>query len=109
MGNKYGAFPGMGNMQNLVRQAQRMQQEMEEKQAKVATETFEATAGGEAVKVVVTGDKRVQKIEIKKEIVDPDDVEMLEDIVLTAVNEALSKADSAMKDTLGGLGLPGLM
>jgi len=107
---KFGGFPGgMGNMQNLMRQAQKMQAEMQKKQEEAANTEFETSAGGGAVIVKATGAKEIKEIIIKKEVVDPDDVEMLQDLVLTAVNEALRKADDMMQDGLGGLNIPGLM
>ena len=110
MGNKYGGFPGggMGNMQNILRQAQKMQADMQKKQEEVAAKEIETSAGGGAVVVKATGDKVIKEIIIKKDVVDPDDVEMLQDLVLTAVNEALKQADSMMEQELGGINVPGL-
>lgn len=107
---KFGGFPGggMGNMQNILKQAQKMQREMEEKQKSVASMEIETSAGGGAVKVKATGDKVIKEIIIDKDVVDPDDVEMLQDLVLTAVNEALNKADSLMQSELGQFNVPGL-
>lgn len=106
---KFGGFPGgMGNMQNMIRQAQKMQAEMQTKQEEVSKKEIETSAGGGAVVVKATGDKKIKEIIIKKEVVDPDDVEMLQDLVLTAVNEALNKADSMMQSELGSLNIPGL-
>lgn len=107
---KFGGFPGgMGNMQNLMRQAQKMQADLQKKQEEAANTEFEVSAGGGAVTVKATGAKEIKEIIIKKEVVDPDDVEMLQDLVLTAVNEALRKADDMMQDGLGGLNIPGLI
>jgi len=108
---KFGGFPGggMGNMQNLMRQAQKMQAELQKKQEEAASTEFEVSAGGGAVTVKATGAKEIREIIIKKEVVDPDDVEMLQDLILTAVNEALRKADDMMNEGLGGLNIPGLM
>lgn len=108
---KFGGFPGgggMGNMQNLLRQAQKMQAEMQAKQEEVASKEIETSAGGGAVVVKATGDKVIKEIIIKKEVVDPDDVEMLQDLILTAVNEALSKADGMMQSELGKFNIPGM-
>ena len=107
---KFGGFPGGGmpNMQNLMRQAKKMQEELQQKQEEVALKEFETSAGGGAVTVKATGDKVIKEITIKKEVVDPDDVEMLQDLILTAVNEALSKADSMMQSELGSFNMPGL-
>ena len=98
---KRGGFPGgMGgfggmNLNNLMKEAKKMQADMEKSQAELATKEFEASAGGGAVNVKVTGDKTIKEIKIKPEVVDPEDVEMLEDLVLTCVNEALRQVDSA--------------
>jgi len=109
MGNKYGGFPGgMGNMQNMLKQAQKMQSDMQKKQEELALKEIETSAGGGAVVVKATGDKIVKEIIIKKDVVDPEDVEMLQDLVLTAVNEALKQADSLMEQEMGGFNVPGL-
>lgn len=108
---KFGGFPGgggMGNMQNLLKQAQKMQAQMQAKQEEVATKEIETSAGGGAVVVKATGDKVIKEIIIKKDVVDKDDVEMLQDLILTAVNEALSKADSMMQSELGSFNIPGM-
>lgn len=107
---KFGGFPGGGmpNMQNLMRQAKKMQEELQQKQEEVSAKEIETSAGGGAVVVKATGDKIIKEIIIKREVVDPDDVEMLQDLVLTAVNEALSKADAMMQSELGSFNMPGL-
>ena len=103
-----------GNMNNLMKQAQRMQRQMEESAKELETAEFTATAGGGAVEVTVTGKKEVTKVKLQEEVVDPDDVEMLEDLIMAAVNEALEKVDaettSAMSKFTGGMGggMPGL-
>lgn len=105
-----GGFPGFGggNMNNLMRQAQKMQKDMEKLQAELEEKEVEATAGGGAVKVVATGKKEIKEITINRDVVDPDDVEMLQDLVLAAVNEALRKADelvsAGMSRLTGGMG-----
>ena len=108
---KFGGFPGagMGNMQNILKQAQKMQREMQEKQEEVAKKEIETSAGGGAVVVKATGDKVIKSITIKEEVVDKDDVEMLQDLILTAVNEALNKADSMMQSELGQFNIPGMI
>ncbi|HOP99587.1 YbaB/EbfC family nucleoid-associated protein [Acetivibrio clariflavus] len=109
-----GGFPGFGaNMSNLVKQAQKMQKDMERLQEELKDKTVEASAGGGAVTVVITGRKELKEIVIKPEVVDPDDVEMLQDLIVAAVNEAMRKADdmvnSEMNKITGGLGgIPGL-
>jgi len=110
---KRGGFPGgmPGNMNNLMKQAQRMQRQMEEKQAEFETKEFEATAGGGAVTIKVSGKKEVTSVKINPEVVDPEDVEMLEDLIMAATNEALRKMEeesaqnmNALAGGLGGLG-----
>ncbi len=97
-----------GNMNNLMKQAQRMQRQMEESQKELETKEFTAKAGGGAVEVTVTGRKEVTKVKLSQEVVDPDDVEMLEDLVMAATNEALRMAEDAnaevMNKMTGGLG-----
>lgn len=102
-----GGFGGM-NMNQLMKQAKKMQEDMEKSQANLASKMFESTAGGGAVYVKVNGSKEIQEIKIKKEIVDPNDVEMLEDIILTCVNDALKKVDTATSQEFGKYNIPGL-
>ena len=101
---------GMGNMQNMMKQMQKMQKQMAEAQEKLGQEKIEGTAGGGMVTVVVTGHKEVVDVQIKPEAVDPDDVEMLQDLVLAAVNDALKKAEELTNNTMGqftkGMNLP---
>ncbi len=110
---KRGGFTGgmPGNMNNLMKQAQRMQKQMEEKTKEIEEKQWEASAGGGAVTVTVSGKKEVLSVKLSKEVVDPDDVEMLEDLIVAATNEALrkmeeesSEAMSAITGGLGGLG-----
>ena len=108
-----GGFPGMGgNMQQLARQAQKLQQQMMKVQEEVEAREFPASAGGGAVSVTVNGKKEVLSLAIKPEAVDPDDVEMLQDMVLAAVNEALREAGETVEREMGkltgGMGIPGL-
>lgn len=114
---KRGGFPGgamPGNMANLMKQAQKMQRQMEEQAKEMETKEFTATAGGGAVEVTVSGTKKVLSLKLDEEAVDPDDVEMLEDLIVAALNEALEKVDaessSAMSKLTGGMGggMPGL-
>ena len=107
---RFGGFPGggMGNMQQIMKQAQKMQADLQKKQEEAANTEFEVSAGGGAVVVKATGAQEIKEILIKKEVVDPDDVEMLQDLVLTAINEALRKADDMMQDGLEGFNIPGL-
>ena len=108
---KRGGFPGggmPGSMNNLMKQAQRMQRQMEEGQKELEPKEFTAKAGGGAVEVTVTGKKEITKVKLSEEAVDPDDIEMLEDLIVAAANEALRQADEAnaalMSKMTGGLG-----
>ena len=110
-----GGFPnlmGGGNMQQLARQAQKLQQQMAKKQEEIEAREFEATAGGGMATAKVNGKKELISITIKPEAVDPDDVEMLQDLIMAAVNEALRAAGDAMDNEMGkmtgGLSMPGL-
>ena len=111
---KRGGFPGgmPGNMNNLMKQAQKMQKQMEEAQRELEEQEITATAGGGAVEITVTGKHEVKKVKLTEEVVDPDDIEMLEDLIMAATNEALRKVDEAsqksMSQITGGLvgGLP---
>ena len=97
------------NINQLMKEAKKMQSDMEKSQEELAAKEFEATAGGGAVYVKVTGNKELKEITIKKEVVDPEDVEMLQDLILTSVNEALRKVDSEQAASLGKYNIPGLM
>lgn len=108
---KRGGFPGggmPGNMANLMKQAQKMQRQMEENQKELEEKEFSAKAGGGAVEITVSGKKEIKKVKLDPEVVDPDDVEMLEDLIMAATNEALRKVDeessSAMSKLTGGMG-----
>ena len=108
---KRGGFPGggmPGNMNNLMKQAQRMQRQMEEAQKELEEKEVTATAGGGAVEVTVSGKHEVIKIKLSEEVVDPDDIEMLEDLIMAATNEAFRKLDeesqSSMAKITGGMG-----
>jgi len=102
----------MNNMNQMMKQVKKMQEQMLKAQEELGSKTVEATAGGGVVTVVVNGHKKIMSIAIKPEAVDPDDVEMLQDLVLTAVNEALNQVDElANKDMnkfTGGMKIPGL-
>ena len=110
--SKRGGFPGgMGgfggiNMNQLMKEAKKMQADMEKSQEELAAKEFEATAGGGAIRVKVGGNK---EIKLQKEIVDPDDVEMLQDLIVSCINEALRKVDSAANAQMGKYNIPGLM
>ena len=107
---KRGGFPGgmPGNMNNLMKQAQRMQRQMDEAQKQMEEMEMTATAGGGAVEVTVSGKKEVLKVKLAEEVVDPEDIEMLEDLIVAATNEALRKVEEASQQSMskitGGLG-----
>ena len=110
---KRGGFPGggmPGNMANLMKQAQKMQRQMEEQAKELEAKEFTATAGGGAVEVTVSGKREVTKVTLAEEVVDPEDIEMLEDLIVAAMNEALRQVDaestSAMSKLTGGM--PGM-
>lgn len=106
----FGGFGGGANMQQLMRQAQKMQQDMEKAQQELADTRLEASAGGGMVICTVTGMKEIVSLKINPEIVDPEDVEMLEDTVLAAVREAVAKAEELYKNKMGAIagGMGGL-
>ncbi|WP_144556061.1 YbaB/EbfC family nucleoid-associated protein [Bacillus sp. X1(2014)] len=101
---------GMGNMQNMMKQMQKMQKKMAEAQEELGEKKIEGTAGGGMVTVIVTGHKEVVDVIIKPEAVDPDDIEMLQDLVLAATNDALKKVEELTNSTMGqftkGMNLP---
>lgn len=109
---KRGGFPGgmgmPGNMNNLMKQAQKMQKQMEETTKELEEKEITAAAGGGAVEVTVSGKKEIVKVKIKEEVVDPDDVEMLEDLIVAATNEALRQMEElsqqSMSKITGGFG-----
>ena len=108
---KRGGYPGgmmPGNMNNLMKQAQRMQRQMEEGQKELETKEFTASAGGGAVEVTVSGKKEVLRVKLTEEVLDLEDIEMLQDLIIAATNEALKQADEAnealMGKMTGGLG-----
>lgn len=114
--SKRGGYPSggnMGNMNAVMKQAQKMQEELQRAEEEVKQMTSEATAGGGMVKVVVTGEMVVQSITIDPEAVDPDDVEMLQDMVMAATNEALrgmqEKSSERISEATGGMNIPGIM
>ena len=107
-------FPGMGgfggmNINQLMKEAKKMQADMEKSQEELASKELDASSGGGAVYVKVSGNKEVKEIVIKKDVVDPEDVEMLQDLIITCVNEALRKVDSAQAAQFGKYNIPGIM
>ncbi|CAH0304148.1 Nucleoid-associated protein Cthe_2143 [Peribacillus simplex] len=101
-----------GNMQNMMKQMQKMQKKMAEAQEELGEKKIEGTAGGGMVTVIVTGHKEIVDVVIKPEVVDPDDIDMLQDLVLAATNDALKKAEELTNQTMGqftkGMNLPGM-
>ena len=98
----YGNFGGFGggNLQNLMRQAQKMQEDMQRKRAELDAKEFSASVGGGMVEIVMTGDKKVKALHIKKEVVDPEDVEMLEDLIMSAFGDVMGQVERAEKETM---------
>ena len=107
-GTRAGARPGMGGgmpggMGNLMGQMQKLQEEMAKTQSELEAEEITVTVGGGMVTVVATGDRKIKSITIKREVVDPDDVEMLQDLILTAVNDVMGKIEELTEERMGGL------
>ena len=103
----------MKNMGKLMKQAQQLQNKMNKLQEELADKTIEASAGGGMIKVVANGKQEIVSIQIEKEVVDPEDVEMLQDLILAAVNDALSRAQAMVSEEMGkltgGMNIPGFM
>ena len=112
--SKRGGFPGMGggfggmNINQLMKQAKQMQADVEKSQQEIASREFEATAGGGAVSVKISGNKTINELKINPEVVDPDDVEMLQDLIIACINDALSQVDRATEESMGKFNIPGL-
>lgn len=110
-GGQGGMMGGM-NMNSLMKQAQKMQAQMEQTQAELENKELEVTTGGGAIRVVITGKKQIKVLEIDKDLVDPDDVEMLQDTIISAVNEAIRQIDdlsnNEMSKLTGGMNMPGM-
>ena len=112
---KRGGFPGgMGgfggmNINQLMKEAKKMQADLEKSQEELSVQEFEATAGGGAIVVKVSGNKEIKSVKIKPEVIDSEDAEMLEDLILTCTNEALRKVDAAQASAMGKYNIPGLM
>ena len=109
---KFGGFPGGGNMNNMMKQMQKLQKQMENLEEELKNQEVTASSGGGAVEATVNGKKELIRIKIDEAVVDPEDVGMLEDLVLTAVNSAMDEADNIankrMGTLTGGLNIPGL-
>ena len=112
---KRGGFPGgMGgfggmNINKLMKEAKKMQADMEKSQVELAEREFENTVGGGAVTVKVSGTKQIKEIKIQKDVVDPDDIEMLQDLIITCINQAFKQVDDAQAASMGKYNIPGLM
>lgn len=101
-----------GNMNNMMKQMQKMQKKMMKAQEELHEMSFEATAGGGVVKVLANGKKEITDVEIQEDVVDPDDVDMLQDLILAATNDVLKQVDDKTNDTMGqftkGMNMPGM-
>lgn len=111
---KRGGFPGMGgfggmNINNLMKEAKKMQADLEKNQQELAEKEFEASAGGNAVSVKVNGQKQILDLKLQKEVVDPEDVEMLQDLIVTCINQAFKQVDDAQAASMGKFNIPGIM
>ena len=108
-----GGFPGGANMNNMMKQVKKMQEQMEKAQQEIEEREFESTSGGGVVSATVNGKKEVLAIKIAPDVIDPEDSEMLEDLIIAAINDAMKKADEYSGETMGkltgGLNIPGLM
>ena len=113
--SKRGGFPGgMGgfggmNINSLMKEAKKMQADLEKSQTELAAKEFEASAGGGAVTAKVNGQKQVLSLTLKEEVVDPDDIEMLQDLIVTCLNQAFKQVDDAQASAMGKYNIPGLM
>lgn len=113
--SKRGGFPGgMGgfggmNINSLMKEAKKMQADLEKSQQELAQKEFEASAGGNAVSVKVNGSKHIIDLKIQKDVVDPDDVEMLQDLIVTCINQAFKQVDDAQSASMGKFNIPGIM
>lgn len=108
-----GGFPGGANMNNMMKQVKKMQEQMEKAQQEIEEKEFESTSGGGVVSATVNGKKEVISIKIDPDVIDPEDSDMLEDLIIAAINDAMKKADEYSGQTMGkltgGLNIPGLM
>lgn len=112
--SKRGGFPGMGgfggmNINSLMKEAKKMQADLEKSQTELANKEFEASAGGGAVTVKVSGQKEIKELTLQKDVVDPDDIEMLQDLIVTCINQAFKQVDDAQASAMGKYNIPGLM
>ena len=113
--SKRGGFPGgMGgfggmNINSLMKEAKKMQADLEKNQQELAEKEFEASAGGNAVSVKVNGQKQILELNLQKQLVDPEDVEMLQDLIVTCINQAFKQVDDAQAASMGKFNIPGIM
>ena len=113
--SKRGGFPGgMGgfggmNINSLMKEAKKMQADLEKNQQELAEKEFEASAGGNAVSVKVNGQKQILDLKLQKEVVDPEDVEMLQELIVTCINQAFKQVDDAQAASMGKFNIPGIM
>ena len=113
--SKRGGFPGgMGgfggmNINSLMKEAKKMQADLEKSQQELSVKEFEASAGGNAVSVKVNGQKQILDLKLQKEVVDPEDVEMLQDLIVTCINQAFKQVDDAQAASMGKFNIPGIM
>lgn len=113
--SKRGGFPGgmegFGgmNINSLMKEAKKMQADLEKNQQELAEKEFEASAGGNAVSVKVNGQKQILDLKLQKEVVDPEDVEMLQDLIVTCINQAFKQVDDAQAASMGKFNIPGIM
>ena len=103
-----GGFGGM-NINSLMKEAKKMQADLEKNQQELAEKEFEASAGGNAVSVKVNGQKQILDLKLQKEVVDPEDVEMLQDLIVTCINQAFKQVDDAQAASMGKFNIPGIM
>ena len=103
-----GGFGGM-NINSLMQEAKKIQADLEKSQTELASKIFEASAGGGAVSVKVNGEKKIIELKLQKDVVDPDDVEMLQDLIITCINQAFKQVDDAQASAMGKYNIPGLM
>ena len=109
--SRRGGFPGMGggmNINKLMKEAKKMQEDLEKSQTDLAGKEFEATSGGGAIRIKMSGNKELLELEIKEEVVDPEDVEMLQDLIISAFNEVTKKIDKETQAAMGQFNLPGM-
>ena len=113
--SKRGGFPGgMGgfggmNFNSLMKEAKKMLADLEKNEQELAEKEFEASAGGNAVSVKVNGQKQILDLKLQKEVVDPEDVEMLQDLIVTCINQAFKQVDDAQAASMGKFNIPGIM